>query len=103
MIETNDTMGPVSCDGDRWKARTRPLDRLAGTNAPVGNPTAEVQAGIDTARALLESVGKPDVQVKGLVVFTRAKEIEVNECTFPAVPLGETRNAGSGTACGHAA
>jgi hypothetical protein len=93
VIESNETLGPVSGNDDKWKARTGLLERFGGVNAPVGNPTTEVQAGIAAVRELVASIGKPDVAIGGLIVFTRAKEIEEHECSYPAVPLAETRSA----------
>jgi hypothetical protein len=93
VIESNDTLGPVSCNGDKWKARAGLLARFSGVNTPVGNPTAEVQAGVQAASEVLALMGKPDVAVSGLVLFTRATDIEVNECTYAAAPMGEAKNA----------
>lgn len=94
---TSDAAGPVTCkggpQGDRWRSPTSFLDRLTGLKPPIGNPSIELEVAIEAVKSLLQQTGKPDVPVKGLVVFTRNPEIRIEECQFPAVPMNEVRAA----------
>jgi hypothetical protein len=97
VLVSRDTVGPVTCtqgtNGDRWKVRTSLLERLSGMRNPLGNPTAEAQSGVAQTKSLLAEIGKPNVPVHGLIVFTHQKDLELDACTFPAVPLDETKSA----------
>ena len=94
---TSDAVGPVSCKGgqggDRWRSQTNLLDRLTGLKPPVGNPSMELQATVEAARSLLQQIGKPNVPVKGVAVFTRNPDITIYECNFSGVPMNEARSA----------
>jgi hypothetical protein len=95
VMYSSDANGPVRCQGtqkgDRWKAPTNILDRLTGLKPPVGNPTQELLPGMAAAREILEKVGKPEVPVKGLILFIRNPEVQIDGCTFQAVPMNEAK------------
>lgn len=95
VMESRDTTGPVYCEqgasGDRWKMRYTFFDRLLGTKLPVGNPSKDLDAATERAKTLLMEIGKPNVPVRGLVVFTRQQDLEIDSCSYPAVPLDETK------------
>jgi hypothetical protein len=97
VFETRDTIGPVSCQsgpsGDRWRDNRGLLDRIVGVRPPIGNPSADLAASMQRARKLLDNIGKTQVPVKGLIVFTRQKDLELESCSYPAVPLDETKTA----------
>jgi hypothetical protein len=102
VIESKDTIGPVSCTsgdqskpgaGDRWKDSRGMLDRIAGVRQPIGNPSADLAAAMERANGPLEKIGKINVPVRGLIVFTRQKDLELEACSFQAVPLNETKQA----------
>jgi hypothetical protein len=92
-MTSSDAVGPVGCNGDSWRSPGGFLDRLTGTKPAIGNPTQEATAAMEAARELLSGIGKPDVRVKGLIVFTRNPEIEMDGCSYPAVPLSEIKQA----------
>jgi hypothetical protein len=96
VIETRESPGPVGCisgrNGDAWRAKSGILDRLSGTNPPIGNPTADLAASIKAASSSLVEIGKESVPVMGMVVFTRNPEIEVEGCTYAALPLNEVKD-----------
>jgi hypothetical protein len=52
-----------------------------------------LEGSLALARGLLEKIGKPGVQARGLIVFTRQEDLEVEGCSYPAVPLSETKGA----------
>jgi Nuclease-related domain len=97
VIETRDSLGKVSCksgpNGDRWRERTGLLERVSGNITPLGNPSRDLQGELEAVRKLLESIGKESVQARGLIVFTRQEDLELEGCSFPAVPLAETKAA----------
>jgi len=97
VIESKDTTGPVSCmssqNGDRWKDNRGMLDRVVGVRQPIGNPSADLATAMERARSLLEKIGKSNVPVKGVIVFTRQKDLELEGCSYPAFPLDETKSA----------
>jgi hypothetical protein len=95
VMYSSDTNGPVSCKGtdkgDRWKAPTNLLDRLTGLKPQVGNPTQELLPAVAAAREILEKVGKPEVPVSGLVLFTRNPDVQIDGCTYQGVPMNEAK------------
>lgn len=97
VMQSSEAVGPVTCqggpNGDKWRSRTNILDRLTGLRPPVGNPTKDLDAAVSAVRQMLADSGKPDVPVKGLAVFTTNPDLEIEECTYPAVPLNEVRQA----------
>ncbi|HYP41640.1 MAG TPA: nuclease-related domain-containing protein [Chloroflexia bacterium] len=97
IMQSSESVGPVTCqggpNGDRWKSKSNILDRLTGLRPPVGNPTKDLDAATSVVRQLLTDSGKPNVPVKGLIVFTTNPDLEIEECTYPAVPLSEVRQA----------
>lgn len=97
VMESSDVVGPVTCkgneQGDKWRAPSNILDRITGTKPQIGNPSLELDAMVAAARKLLESIGKPDVEVKGLALFTRNPDITVDGCTYGAAPVNELRFA----------
>jgi Nuclease-related domain len=96
VFESNDATGPVTCigsqSGDRWRSPTNWLDRLTGLKPPVGNPSRELESQVAAVKKLVADQGKPDVPVKGFVVFTRNPDVAQEECTYPAIPLNETKD-----------
>lgn len=94
-IETRDSTGPIGCkagkSGDAWRAKSGLLDRISGMNTAVGNPTADLAASIQSATTLLPKVGKEAVPVMGMIVFTRNPDINVDGCTYAALPLDEVK------------
>jgi hypothetical protein len=96
VMESSDTAGKTTCSGkggqDRWQNRSGWLDRLSGMNPSVGNPTRELTGSVENVRDLLAQVGKPSVPLMGLVVFTRNPEVEVDDCTFEALPVNELKD-----------
>lgn len=97
VMDDNPALGPVTCTsgpkGDRWYTRTNLLDRMMGSRPAIGNPTLELDADVKAVRDLMSKSGKPDVPVRGVVVFTANPEIEIEESTYPAVPLNELKLA----------
>jgi len=97
VMESRDVLGDVKCksgpDGDKWSAPQGLLERLGSRNAAIGNPTRDLDRDIVQAKALLAEIGKPNVPVKGLVVFTRLKDVEIESCAYSVVPLDETKGA----------
>jgi hypothetical protein len=97
VVESRDTTGQVMCasgpNGDRWRVRTSFLERISGTRPPLGNPSRDLQESLALAKGLLESIGKPAVEARGLIVFTRQEDLEVEGCSYPVVPLSETKAA----------
>lgn len=97
VMDSNDAAGPVTCTssgkGDRWKAPTNIIDRITATKPQIGNPSLTLEAMVESARTLLAGIGKPDVPVKGLVIFTQNPDIEINGCSFGAAPVNELRFA----------
>ena len=96
-MTSNDALGPVTCTGDakgdRWKSPTNLIDRLTGLKPPIGNPTQELNESLAAAREILSKVGKPDVPVTGLVLFTRNPDTTINGCTYQGVPIDEAKQA----------
>lgn len=97
VISSNEALGPVTCTsdrrGDRWQTRLTLLDRFSGTRPPIGNPSVELDAATGAVRSLLTKEGNDDVPVRGLVVFVANPEIDIDESTYPAVPLSDFRLA----------
>jgi hypothetical protein len=97
VMESRDTTGQVSCasgpKGDHWNVRTSFLDRISGNRPPLGNPSRDLDGSLALAKGLLESIGKPGVEARGLIVFTRQEDMEVEGCLYPVVPLSETKAA----------
>jgi hypothetical protein len=97
VMASNDALGPITCKGtgkgDAWRTPLNLLDRATGAKPQVGNPSLELDAMVASARALVDGIGKPEVPVKGLVVFTRNPEIEVSGCDYGAAPVNELRDA----------
>ncbi len=95
VMNSNDAAGPISCNGtdkgDRWKSPTNLLDRITGLKPSVGNPTLELDGAIAAAHELLTKIGKPDVAVKGVVLFTRNPETQISGCTYQGVPMNEAK------------
>ena len=97
VVSSNDALGPITCTGgekgDKWRAPSNLLDRATGAKPQVGNPSLDLDGMVAAARGLVESIGKPEVQVKGLVLFTRNPDIELNGCSYGAAPMNELRQA----------
>lgn len=97
VMSDNAALGPVTCTsglkGDRWYTRTSLLDRVTGSRPAIGNPSLDLDASTATVKLMMEKNGKPDVPVRGLVVFTSNPDIEIEESTHPAVPLNELKMA----------
>lgn len=97
VFDANGALGPVSCKagakGDIWKAPSNLMDRLTGARPQIGNPTVELDAMMAAAHELLASIGKPDVPVKGIALFTRNPDITLDGCSYGAAPLNEMRDA----------
>jgi len=95
VMYSSDAAGPIRCEGtdkgDRWKAPTNLVDRLTGLKPQVGNPTQELLPAMAAAREILDKVGKPDVPVKGLVLFTKNPEVQIDSCAFQGVPMNEAK------------
>jgi hypothetical protein len=95
VIESRDVTGPITCTsgpkGDRWKARTGLLAQFSGSGPQLGNPSQDLADGLERAKALLASINKPSVVARGLVVFTREEDLEIESCSYPGVPLSETK------------
>lgn len=96
VMESRDTPGPVNCvsgpNGDRWTAGTGIVSRIYGPRG-LGNPSADLDQAVAETRAILAQLGKKDVPVNGLIVFTQQKDMEITSCSYPVVPLDETREA----------
>ena len=94
---TSDVPGPVTCrpvkDEDRWSSPSGFLDRITGLKPAIGNPSREVSRQLELAADLLKQELGSEVPVKGLVVFTRNPDLELEGCTHAAVPLSELRLA----------
>lgn len=97
VFDSNGAVGPVGCKasakGDVWKSPTSWLDRMTGTKPSIGNPTVELDAMVAAAHELLAQIGKPDVPVKGVALFTRNPDITLEGCSYGAAPLNEMRDA----------
>jgi hypothetical protein len=97
VIESRDTTGEVRCKsgpkGDQWSARVGFFQQISGNMSPLGNPSRDVDESLEEAKALLAAIGKPDVQARGMIVFTRQDDMEVEGCSYPALPLSETKTA----------
>ena len=97
VMASNDALGPVTCTGgdkgDKWRAPSTLLERATGGKPQVGNPSLELDGMMAAARALVDSIGKPDVPIKGLVLFTRNPDVEVDGCAYGAAPVNELRDA----------
>ena len=97
VVESRDTLGAVSCKsgpkGDKWSERSGFMGRLGGMRTPIGNPSQDLDSATRRAKQLLASTGKPDVQAKGLIVFTRQEDLEIENCSYPAVPISEVKDA----------
>jgi hypothetical protein len=97
VMASNDALGPITCKGgekgDKWHTPLNLLDRATGSKPQVGNPSLELDAQVAVARALIDSIGKTEVPVKGLVIFTRNPDIEVSGCSYGAAPVNELRSA----------
>lgn len=97
VMDDNPALGYVSCTsgqkGDKWATRTTALERLTGAKPAVGNPSADVEASLTAVRSFLDKNGKTDVPARALIVFTANPEIEIEESTYPAVPLNELKLA----------
>jgi hypothetical protein len=97
VINSSDAAGPITCTdsakGDNWKSPTNLLDRMSGLKPPVGNVTQELDVSIAAVREIASRIGKPDVPVKGLVLFTRNPDVQISGCTYQGAPMSETRQA----------
>lgn len=97
VMEDNPAVGYVSCTGgpkgDRWSTRTNMLDRLMGSKPSIGNPTVDTDAAVAAVKSFMQKNGKPNVPVRGLTVFLANPDIEIEESTYPAVPLNELKMA----------
>jgi hypothetical protein len=97
VMDSSDAAGPITCkgseQGDKWRAPSNFLDKMTGNKPQVGNPSLELDTMIAATKSLLESIGKPDVSIKGLVLFTRNPDIEVDGCAYGAAPVDELRFA----------
>jgi hypothetical protein len=100
VIESSEALGPVTCSSkgglDVWKSRSGWLDRISGVRPQIGNPSSELTAAIQAAHGLLSQVGKPQVPVIGLVVFTRSPELDADDCSYAALPLQELKETVKG-------
>src|SRR5207253_2035215 len=68
------------------------LDRFAGDNKLSSrNPSHDLEVAMSRADGLLMSIGKPKVPISGFIIFTRQEDIELEECSRRAIPLGETK------------
>lgn len=96
VIETRESSGPIGCTvgkgGDQWRGKSGIFERFAGVNPPVGNPSMDLSASIQAASGALAEIGKPEVPVMGMVVFTRNPEISMDGCTYAALPLDELKD-----------
>jgi hypothetical protein len=94
-IESRDSTGPIGCtagkNGDAWRAKSGLMDRISGMNPSVGNPTADLAVSIQSVTTLLPKIGKEAVPVMGMIVFTRNPDINVDGCTYAALPLDELK------------
>ncbi len=93
VMESRDTTGPITCTDDKWKGRTSWLERMAGVSVPLGDPTADTIATSRLMCEKLNSIGKPEVPVAGLIVFSRATDIQLDGSTYGAVPVAEVKVA----------
>ncbi|MDQ3704432.1 MAG: NERD domain-containing protein [Chloroflexota bacterium] len=97
VLAANEALGPVHCTtgrtGDRWQTRLTLLDRFSGARPPIGNPSLELDTRTAAVKAFLAKQNKENVPVRGLVVFLANPDIEIEESTYPAVPLNELRLA----------
>lgn len=97
VMDDNPAVGHVSCTsgakGDRWSTRTSMLDKISGAKPAIGDPSADVGASLNAVRAFLDKNGKTDVPARALIVFTANPDIEIEESTYPAVPLNELKPA----------
>lgn len=97
VLQASDAVGPVSCvagaRGDRWKSKSTILDKLTGLRPPVNNPSQDLDRALGVVKEVLTGVGKPNVPVKGLVAFTTNPDLEVEGCSYAAVPLNELKGA----------
>jgi hypothetical protein len=95
VLLSSQAAGPVTCRGgprgDVWRSKSGLLDKMTGLNPPVGNPSKGLDEAISAARQLLQKLGKPNVPVRGVVVFTGNPQIFVDGCSYRAVPLHELR------------
>jgi hypothetical protein len=95
VMESSDSAGNVRCENkagqDVWRNKSGWIDRMSGMNPAVGNPSRELANSLEPARALLAEVGKPEVPVLGLVVFTRNPEV-VDDCTVDGLPANELKD-----------
>nr|AIA14615.1 Nuclease-related domain protein [uncultured bacterium] len=96
VMQTSDATGPVACKGtakgDKWKSPTNIMDRITGLKPAIGNPTANMSAATAAARDILVRLGKPDVPVKSVILFTRNPNVEVDGCQFQGIPISEARD-----------
>lgn len=104
VLDSNDSLGPVTCNGnekgDHWHAPAgiqariiSLIDKVMGDRPQLDNPSLDLDRMVTAVRAMLDSIGKPQVPVKGLVLFTRNPEIEINGCAYGATPVNELRLA----------
>jgi len=97
VMQSSDAAGPITCNGsdsgDRWKSPTNILDRITGLKPPVGNVTTELDDAVAGVKEIVGKIGKPDVPVKGLILFTRNPDVQINGCSYQGVPMNEARLA----------
>jgi hypothetical protein len=96
VMQSSDAAGPVSCTGtdkgDRWKSPTNILDRMTGLKPPVGNVTQELDSAVSAVREIATRIGKPEVPIKGLTLFSRNPDVRINGCSFQGAPMSEARD-----------
>jgi hypothetical protein len=97
VLESRDATGQITCKsgpkGDQWSARVGFFEQISGNRPPLGNPSRDLEESLTQAKALLASINKPGVEARGLIVFTRQEDMEVEGCTYPALPLSEVKPA----------
>jgi len=97
VMQSSDAVGPVTCTGsdkgDKWKSPSNILDRMTGLKPPVGNVTTELNDSVAGVQEMLGKIDKPEVPVKGLVLFTRNPDVQINGCSFQGIPMNEVRQS----------
>lgn len=97
VMVTSDAVGAITCRGgqgvDRWRSESNFLDRLTGLKPAVGNPSIELSRALEAAEQVVSSLGKASVPARGLVLFTRSTDVQLDNCAYAAVPLNELKVA----------
>src|SRR5687767_939456 len=106
IIVARATTGEITCEGNRWRRVERtPLLLRALTwfsrTAPLGNPTAEAQRGVQETERFLTNRLPPDLRepdgdpipVEPVVVFTSSvMELDASGCPVTAIRLKSLRS-----------